>query len=98
MVRLVRMQEREGNSGERTGHKRRKKRMANQVVPIIKVSRRARGQMHFVRETNENKNRTKASHIPRKHQKRLFDIGLSFIGWFGCFPWEGGPPASDPDA
>ena len=56
----------------------------------------ARGQIHFLRENNENRERTKAPHTPRKHQKQLFDIG--FFGWLDSFPWAGGPPASDPDA
>ena len=72
--------------------------MVNQVVPIIKVSRRARGQMHFVREENENKETHQSfPHTEKTPKTRLFDIGF-FIGWFGFFPWAGGPPASDPDA
>ena len=51
-----------------------------------------------VREKNENKKSTKASHTPRVHRKTTFRHLFFFMGLFGFFSWAGGPPTSDPDA
>ena len=90
LVRLVRMRGRGRARGERRDQREKEKKKDDQVAPTIKVSRRARPDAS-PRRKNENKKRTKALHTPRKYKRRLFDIGSFVIGWFGFYPWAGGP-------
>jgi hypothetical protein len=53
--------------------------------------------MHFLGEKMKTKDTPKLS-THRENTKDNFSILAFFIGWFGFFPWAGGPPASDPDA
>ena len=95
LVRLVRMRGRGRARGQRRDQREKEKKKDDQVAPTIKVSRRARPDA-FSRRKNENKERTKALHTPRKHKRQLFDIGffllvgLVFLYWVGGF-WAQNP-------
>ena len=86
--------EREGQRGkERPQEKKKRKRMTKLPRPLKFPV--ARSQMHPLGEKMKTENAPKLS-THRENTKDNFSILFFFIGWFGSFPWAGGPPASDP--
>ena len=76
---------RRGKDGKEKNRKEKEK--DDQVVPIIKASRRAQPDASSQKK-QEHKTYQSLSHTKNTH-KRLFDFGVFCIGFFFCIGWVG---------